>query len=317
VGGVLPLRAIEKGNGSGRKELEGYAEMVARTVETRMRNGMRRPEAVYKGLTMRKLVEELDKNMRADLVFEHDLHEMTAEEARTKSILRPPATMQMIEEAERRIGRALPDDLKALVQVSNGCDEVGVIPGFRDERIVALDDIFWEDNKFAEQQQSKWENERAFKEGADADDGPDWVNMLPFQLLSSFNMGQEVEIDWSPITSTAIAIHSWGAYDHVRIYSPDAKCVVKARAVLQAVYDEGDEAFKARADKAFLHWYGSRKAFENPESIVYCSESQMPEWDAVFPSYRACVCSVVYNSRPIKDISPVAKQLNAHSEQVT
>jgi hypothetical protein len=97
-------------------ELEDYAKMVWNTVQMSIRHGPWQVDELYQDFTMAQLLGKLDANIqRGDKIMFNSGQDEQA------SFLRQPASEHEIEEAEKRLGRALPTDLKELLAVSNGC----------------------------------------------------------------------------------------------------------------------------------------------------------------------------------------------------
>lgn len=158
--------------------VRAYADFVHRTTRARLGMGPVHPDNLYKDRTMRDLLEELQRNTHADAEYDPtDYGEEPGTENET--IFNDPATLEEINEAERRIGRPFPQELKEFLQISNGCRPVKDGPSFRKKRFVPVEDMFLEDDGY--------------------------MHDYTFILIPDIEL--DVEIEWPGITDSGIAMY--------------------------------------------------------------------------------------------------------------
>ncbi|MBE3045590.1 SMI1/KNR4 family protein, partial [Candidatus Bathyarchaeota archaeon] len=128
-------------------KLRDYAYFVQATLKKRLDNGPVRLEEVYAGFSVRNLLEELDRNTMDDPEF--DPNDFWLEEDNIPTtIFKAPASKESIEAKEEEMGRKIPEELKELLMVSDGCHMVKTAPGMRETRFVPVKDIFVENEEY-------------------------------------------------------------------------------------------------------------------------------------------------------------------------
>lgn len=159
-------------------DLRAYADFVHRVARERLGMGPVHPDTLYKDRSVRELLEELQRNTQSDPEYNpEDFGEEPGTE--TQSILKEPATLEAINEAERKIGRPLPQELKEFLQISNGCEPVKDGPGFRKMRFVPVEEMFLEEDGY--------------------------MGDYTFTLIPDVEL--DVEVDWPGITDGGIAMY--------------------------------------------------------------------------------------------------------------
>ncbi|KAM0418946.1 hypothetical protein ACHAPT_012104 [Fusarium lateritium] len=97
------------------QKLEAFGQEVISTFTERLKN-CRQPHPT-EGKSIRELLEELDRNTRANGTSHYDA---MGEEVPKSLFVQPPATDEQISALERKLDIKLPDDYKEFLKISNG-----------------------------------------------------------------------------------------------------------------------------------------------------------------------------------------------------
>ena len=178
-------------------ELREYAGFVLETTRKRLEEGVLKATEVFKDHSMKEMLDELDRNTVGTAVSEEyfevasvnyednddegNEHIKTARYSHPSTILRKPATPEQIAEAERTIGRPLPDDLKEFYALTNGTRPViqGPWPLIPELLLKSVQSLYWEEG--------------------------DWMTDYSFVLLAEGNLNKLV--DWPGIEYGGIAMY--------------------------------------------------------------------------------------------------------------
>lgn len=271
-------------------KLKGYAEFVRATVKKRLENGPVRPEEVYAGFSVRDLLEELDRNTKDDSEFDPNDYYFEEDDV-PATIFKEPASEETIEAKENEMGRKMPEELKELLRVSDGCHMVKTEPGMRDTKFVPVEDIFVEDDEYMD------------------DYG---FTMLPdFQVEPKRPSGMS-EMDWE--FSLRVELCKYGGA--IAVYDPDGQgtnyvwilpkaTVDAAREKVAEVYDKVGDKQKERIDGEIVRRYGSKEVYEGMDYAVNVQGWGCPEGVEVYPDFGSFIRAVVYNSRASAETSPL------------
>lgn len=129
-------------------QLSDYGDFVLRMLTRRLEDGPVHSDHMYAGMTIRELVGELDRNTMSDPDFNPYDYWFSDEDGGPKTILKKPATDEAIAAAEEKMGRALPEQLKAFLKLTNGLHWVKIGPGLRKMKFVAVEEMYLESNDY-------------------------------------------------------------------------------------------------------------------------------------------------------------------------
>jgi hypothetical protein len=263
------------------ESMQEYAKFVTATIKKRLDLGPLRPDDIYSHYSIEQLLEELDHNTVSHPGWrEEELERYPEEEHENmKSILRKPATRTDIIQAEKRIGRRLPDELKDFMRITNGCLRVKTspLPIFR-LRLPPLDDISFEDEEYMS----------------------DYV----FTLLPDMELGG-LEIEWPGIENGGIAIYENDGQGTDYVWFLSETLVDEAKKLLQDAFDGAEHTQRSAIAKAIEHVYGSREAFDNMKTCLYLQGWGEPSGQVVWPTFRSYLNWVVFNSLNMEERSPL------------
>jgi hypothetical protein len=281
------------------QELQDYAKFILDTTKARLENGAIRPDDVYADFSIQQLLTELDHNTVSDPEYSlQDNYDNVSEAeesavdpgagendsesqklSRPSSILKSPATTEQIVEAETRLSRKLPEDLKDLLLITNGCRPVKIMssPTFFKLRIPALDDIFLEEE--------------------------DYMLDYMFELLPDANLG--IGIDWPGIEGGGIALYEHDGQGTEYVWILTESLVEEAKSSLQMAYDEADEEKKGAIDRQIVSYYGSREVYDELKTCLYLQCWGEPNGQIVFPTFKSYLNWVAYQSRGRQERSPL------------
>lgn len=276
--------------------IRDYGQFVLRTLKSRLENGLVRPDDVYKGKSIRELLDELEHNTMNDSEFDPiEWGYDDPDHPEPTTIFKEPATDEAIAAVEERIGRPLPDEHKEFLKITNGCEQVKTYPGGRGARLVPAEELTLED---------------------DANLWGYGVSFLPdFDLVERTHpISPEQQQRWKDLNFKVEDIadggHAMAMYEndgqgthYIWLLPPGVVDVCRAR--VQEVYDMVDEADKKRIEEAIVLRYGSRKAYDDMEYCICTQEWGQPEGCKVYVSFMSFLRAVVYDSRPSTEVSPL------------
>jgi SMI1 / KNR4 family (SUKH-1) len=260
--------------------MKEYASFITTTIKKRLDQGPLSADKVYSNYSIQQLLEELDQNTVSHPGFRDEEFAGYLEEeyGKIESILQKPATTEEISQAEARIGRRLPEELKEFMKISNGCLRVKTspLPLFR-LRLPPLDDIKFEDDEY--------------------------MLDYEFTLLPDIDLG--IEVEWPGIEFGGIAIYENDGQGTDYVWFVTEALVDKAKKVLQDAFDAADSTQRTAINKAIFDVYGSHEAYDNMKSCLYLQGWGEPSGQVVWPSFRSYLNWVVLESRDMKERSPL------------
>lgn len=264
------------------EHLRNYAHLVYETTKKRLEEGPRHPSSLYKDRSVRQVLDEVNRNTVTDPHYESEEEYVYLDvEGNCSpcpgSIFRPPATPEAMAQAEKRMGRKIPDDVKEFLLISNGCTPVKSCPRpvLFDWRLVSLEQMFFEDD--------------------------DYMECYDFALVHGVK-----DIVWPPVSGGAIAMYEHEGQHTLYVWIVNSDLVAEAKRRLQAVYNAASESHKAAIDRQIAFCYGSRNAYD--DMTAYCIYAQSwggPGEGKAFPDFRSYLDWVAYETRDQPERSPV------------
>lgn len=262
------------------KSVQEYAHFVLSTTQARLERGAIRPDELYAGFSMEQVIEHINQNtITTEGYTDEDINvDAGEEEFRQDSIMREPATVEHIEQAEKRLGRQIPSEMKEFYRLTNGTGRVRRSEDF-DIRLAPLDDLFYEEEQYMED--------------------------YSFNLLPKF---EGVDVMAPGISGGAISMYEGDGQGTLYVWVVTAELIRDAKKRLSEAYEAADAVGKASVDQAIVDYYGSREVFNAMND--YCIYQQPWAGDGesdVFPTFRAYLLNVAFESRHQVERSPLPK----------